>query len=246
MKIKKYRKLGMITLWTLSLGIYLNWYTRDIIDQILYDLLNNNEYVLEREEIDEILSNYSQLRYDELPKAYQNYGKLNEPEYQGEQKNLVYNQLKKKEVYRRIVGNIRIKDLICRDKYYKRSFLFTKAPLYWVIDNEILYKLLELQEKLSENGYDRNGFRVKEGYRHPNYNEKVGGASSSRHIRGEAVDMVIKDVNKDGRYSEKDKMIILELCEDHVIGNKGGIGKYPGTKIVHIDVRGRKARWNSY
>lgn len=44
----------------------------------------------------------------------------------------------------------------------------------------------------------------------------------------------------------EDKQIVLDFLDKEIIGNKGGIGLYPGTKAVHFDVRGHRARWNSY
>lgn len=58
--------------------------------------------------------------------------------------------------------------------------------------------------------------------------------------------MVIKDVNQDGQYTDDDKQLVIDLLERKIIKNQGGIGKYPGTRVVHMDVRGYKARWDSY
>jgi uncharacterized protein YcbK (DUF882 family) len=38
----------------------------------------------------------------------------------------------------------------------------------------------------------------------------------------------------------------LDLLENEIIKNDGGIGLYPGTDRVHYDIRGTRARWNSY
>jgi len=42
------------------------------------------------------------------------------------------------------------------------------------------------------------------------------------------------------------KKIILDILENKVIGDQGGIGRYPGTMSVHFDVRGFKARWDKH
>jgi hypothetical protein len=39
---------------------------------------------------------------------------------------------------------------------------------------------------------------------------------------------------------------VLDLLEKEIIKSSGGIGRYPGTRAVHFDVRGYKARWDSY
>ena len=65
-------------------------------------------------------------------------------------------------------------------------------------------------------------------------------------IVGEALDLRINDINDDGRRTQADKQIVLDLLEQHIIKDKGGIGKYPGTMSVHFDVRGYKARWDRH
>jgi uncharacterized protein YcbK (DUF882 family) len=69
---------------------------------------------------------------------------------------------------------------------------------------------------------------------------------SRSKFKGEAVDIVIDDINKDGYANKTDKDIILDLLENEIIKNDGGIGLYPGTDRVHYDIRGTRARWNSY
>jgi hypothetical protein len=46
---------------------------------------------------------------------------------------------------------------------------------------------------------------IKHGFRHPAYNHQIGGASKSRHQFGEAIDLLVGDVNGDGRADEDDK-----------------------------------------
>lgn len=38
----------------------------------------------------------------------------------------------------------------------------------------------------------------------------------------------------------------MDLLETKIIKNTGGIGKYVETMSIHFDVRGWRARWNSY
>ena len=70
---------------------------------------------------------------------------------------------------------------------------------------------------MTQKEYDRDNFWIHYGHRHPHLNEAVGGASKSRHIVGEAVDMVIGDINKDGLYTDEDKQIVIDLCEQKII-----------------------------
>lgn len=92
-------------------------------------------------------------------------------------------------------------------------------------------------------GVNSKGFYVRESFRHPTWNDKRGGAYQSQHIFGRAADLIILDINGDSKANSEDKDIALDIFEK-IIGNTGGIGKYPGTKIIHLDVRGFRARWD--
>ncbi len=244
---KRTLKKGILFLLIIAvLTSYLHWYTRDFIDQIIYDIVFSNAYISSKKDIDNALGSWEQIKGTALPKALKSYSLLDKEEYKNTLASSRYYVLLKKDVYRKVVGHVRVKDLMTRDKYYQRSFLFSSDTLYWGIDKRILYKVLALQDALEKQGYDRDAFWIRYGHRHPQYNLKVGGASRSRHLRGDAVDLVIKDINQDGRYTKKDKDIVLDLCEKQIIGKQGGIGRYPWSRTVHIDVRGKRARWDSY
>ena len=119
-------------------------------------------------------------------------------------------------------------------------------PIYWLIDKKILYKTLELQDSLRSKDYDPHGFSISNGHRHPHYNDQIGGASKSQHLWGKAIDIKIKDINKDGKSNQADKKIVLDLLENHIIKRRGGVGRYVGTMSIHYDVRGHYARWDSF
>lgn len=76
---------------------------------------------------------------------------------------------------------------------------------------------------------------INSGYRSPQHNLKIGGAKDSFHVRGMAVDIVVKGMtplqlyNKIEQLIKKGKMI------------EGGIGLY--SSWVHYDYRGKKIRW---
>lgn len=72
---------------------------------------------------------------------------------------------------------------------------------------------------------------VNSGYRCPVHNRRVGGAALSRHVVGDAADL--RPV--DPALLPELKRIALRLNPE------GGVGMYRG--FVHIDTRGRKARW---
>jgi len=70
---------------------------------------------------------------------------------------------------------------------------------------------------------------INSGYRCYKHNKAVGGAVNSRHMRGQAADIAVKDIEprKVAAYAEK-------LGVD-------GIGRYK--TFTHIDTRGYAARW---
>jgi len=216
--------------------------------QLVFDITTRQQPVQTYEEIDEILQQYEQIPVAELNEDYLNWTRINQPKYQKILAKTSFYKIPGKQIFKFIVGDFRIKHLLPQDdiyRYYIRT-LKNDAPIYLLINKEVLYKLLDLQEALFKLGYNETGFEVINGFRHPSYNIKVGGASKSRHILGEALDLRINDINNDGRRTQKDKEIVLELLEKYIIKDKGGIGLYPGTMSVHFDVRGYKARWNSH
>lgn len=73
--------------------------------------------------------------------------------------------------------------------------------------------------------------RINSAYRCPAHNKKVGGASGSQHLKGKAADIVIVGLP----IAQQRK-----ICEQFF--GDGGIG-YAKT-YTHVDVRGKKARWN--
>lgn len=92
---------------------------------------------------------------------------------------------------------------------------------------------------------------VASGFRSPAHNGELSGtAQDSRHMYGDAADIAI-DANSDGRLTEIDARLVAaaaELVERKHPDLAGGIGLYitsdgGGWPYVHIDVRGRRARW---
>ena len=91
---------------------------------------------------------------------------------------------------------------------------------------------------------------VKSGFRAPDHNRRIRRAArDSQHQYGDAADVAI-DANGDGRYTAIDSRMvglaveIVELKHPHLVG---GLGIYTSghtrTTYVHIDARGKRARW---
>ena len=80
---------------------------------------------------------------------------------------------------------------------------------------------------------------IRSGYRCKEHNARVGGAKASRHLVGDAVDFVVIGIETKEVYA---------YCENLPNADKLGLAikhnpqnKYAG--FVHLDTRGKKARW---
>jgi len=223
-----------------------NWKVREVVLMEIADFKSPPKSVKTIKEIDAKMAVLEQKAFSKLDEGYLDYSKSLDKKYLSLLKGKSYFVLDRDDLFKTIVNDIRIKDLLSKDKYYKACLFDKNNSYYWLMDKKLLHKILLLQEALEKKGHNPNGFKVVNGHRHPLYNEKVGGASKSRHIKGEAIDIHIKDIDGNGYYEAKDKQIVLDLLEKEIIKSEGGIGKYPGTRAVHFDVRGYRARWDSY
>lgn len=78
---------------------------------------------------------------------------------------------------------------------------------------------------------------VTSGYRCPARNAKIGGAPESEHLRGIAADL------HPLRCTPEQLAQVIEAMQDDGSLPPGGLGRYPGKTIVHVDIRGVRARW---
>ena len=91
---------------------------------------------------------------------------------------------------------------------------------------------------------------VHSGFRAPDHNRRIKrAAKDSQHQYGDAADVAI-DANGDGRYTSIDSRMVglaVEIVELKHPDLVGGLGIYTSghsrTTYVHIDARGKRARW---
>lgn len=137
-------------------------------------------------------------------------------------------------------------------------------PKFLVVTGDLLVRLEVLLAGLREDDRtDADTFFVMSGYRTPFYNTAIGSARLSRHMYGDAADIypdveggdsVIDDLNQDGRITRADAEWLYDYADhlftasDAVVA--GGIGAYGANAahgpFVHVDGRGRAARWGRY
>jgi hypothetical protein len=132
-------------------------------------------------------------------------------------------------------------------------------PKYTVLREELLIKLELLTDLVQSRGLKLDRFTVFSGYRPPAYNRRVRYGRNSAHIYGGAADIIVDansdgqldDLNHDGQSNRKDAKLLagyvdeLEAKHPELVG---GVGWYSRTRshgaFIHVDVRGKCARWH--
>ena len=144
-----------------------------------------------------------------------------------------------------VTKHLRLSDFVTHDQ--QQSW-----PRYVALDARLLDKIELVVAKIGElTGASADasfGLDVHSGFRTPIYNRGVKRAApDSRHQYGDAADIAI-DGNGDGRISSADTRLIaraVEQVEREHPDLVGGMGLYNrgGASYVHIDARGKRARW---
>ncbi|HEU4628756.1 MAG TPA: D-Ala-D-Ala carboxypeptidase family metallohydrolase [Gemmatimonadaceae bacterium] len=132
---------------------------------------------------------------------------------------------------------------------------------YVALHEPLLQKLELVLADLGAHGLGARDLRVLSGFRAPRYNRGVEGAApASRHQFGDAADVVVDgdgdgrmdDLNADGRVDRRDLYLVadaVERVERAAPQLVGGLGLYdatgPSGPFLHVDVRGRAARWGT-
>jgi uncharacterized protein YcbK (DUF882 family) len=77
-----------------------------------------------------------------------------------------------------------------------------------------------------------------------------GASSQSKHLSGDAVDIMVMDVNFDGKIDSMDVDIVYAILDQRIVKNKGGLGTYKSEvwiwnrQMVHLDCREKRTRWH--
>jgi uncharacterized protein YcbK (DUF882 family) len=107
----------------------------------------------------------------------------------------------------------------------------------FTVPTDVLRNLIELAKNLQVLRDEvKKPIKITSGYRPAELNAKIGGATKSRHITGEAADFKIEG------YTPKQVAAIIEKLIAEGKMKQGGLGTY--STWVHYDVRGTAARWN--
>ena len=106
----------------------------------------------------------------------------------------------------------------------------------FTITDTIFQNIFELAKNLQVLRDEvKKPIKITSGYRNAEFNKKIGGASQSRHITGEAADLKIEG------YTPKQVAAIIEKLIAAGKMKQGGLGIY--STWIHYDVRGTAARW---
>ncbi|MBI5506397.1 MAG: hypothetical protein HY899_16510 [Deltaproteobacteria bacterium] len=134
-------------------------------------------------------------------------------------------------------------------------------PQFLVLRTALLVKLEMLMEKLAADGVVADTLHVMSGYRTPFYNAAIGNETIySRHAYGDAADVYVDrdadgnmdDIDGDGHSSTEDARLLYRLVDGALdaAGSErlaGGLAVYAPNRahgpFVHVDTRGRRARW---
>ena len=153
----------------------------------------------------------------------------------------------------RVSPHFKLRQFVCKQQ--------SGYPKYLVLDRSLLTKLEILLERFNAAGYHANSFNVMSGYRTPHYNRAIGNVALSRHVWGAAADIFVDedgddymdDINGDGKSDTSDIKILYDIANELAAEADyqvflGGLGTYRANNrhgpYLHVDVRGRRARWS--
>ncbi len=138
--------------------------------------------------------------------------------------------------------------------------VFILIGVTWLYTNSLIgvekqvkdyYKALK--RELKENNYRTRVFVISgRRWKLDNYllTQFGSAVSNSTHKSGQAIDIIVLDINDDGKSDAKDVDIVHWILDKQIIKDKGGLGTYKheggffNRQMVHFDCRDIKARWN--
>ena len=96
------------------------------------------------------------------------------------------------------------------------------------VDEKLAQGLQKLRDKTDRPIIVTSGYRCKE------HNRAVGGSENSLHLTGQAADITCPGMTLLRLYFEA--IGVPEFAD-------GGCGLYPQNNFIHVDTRGKRARW---
>ena len=121
------------------------------------------------------------------------------------------------------------------------------------VDEKAKSYLTVLKTELIKQGYQPNYFVISgRRWQLDNYllSRFGGAAKNSTHKNGQAIDIIVLDVNNDDQSNSKDVDIVYAILDRKIIKDKGGLGSYKNESVffnrqmIHFDCRGNRARWS--
>lgn len=132
------------------------------------------------------------------------------------------------------------------------SILSIKFLFFASANKRVNQKLYSIKEEIKKKGFHNNWFVIST-KRNSWYNKiLINSAKKSVHLKGDAIDIYVIDINGDFKFDSEDIKIfedcnsIVEKKHPELVGslgtyrNKGYFTKH----MIHIDTRGYKKRYN--
>ncbi|MEC7986243.1 MAG: D-Ala-D-Ala carboxypeptidase family metallohydrolase [Myxococcota bacterium] len=217
----------------------------DFILAPLYDLASRQQPVESKKDLLRVYQSFQTVRYAQIPDWVSRY----QVEKYGHSKRYQRSEFLRIswfERYRFVVGRHRVKDFMTKDRLFREHVPIPHLDKVQILclDKQLLLRLLELKTALKKKGMNPDAFSITSGFRPSSYNQLVKGASRSQHLWGNAIDLWVSDVDKNGKVNRKDSDEVYRLLDQKIIGSKGGVGKYESYRLLHMDTRGKRARWD--